>query len=490
MRCVRVVSSVATSLAGALSLAGCHAAPPPAPSVAATPHRSWPALDMRPDPLPRVDYKPPEIVERHMANGIRLLIVQQRELPVVHLRLIIKRGAADARPGVAMFAADSFFRRIQFVPGTTARSWVSYDAISVDAVGLTRWANSSNLPEHSFSALAGMLRMDALPEAIFSAGLSDLLERQVDREHDLDGIARLIEIVSLYPETHPYHFDPGGDRRALQALSRQHVEQFFRDHVQPDQVAMVAAGDVATESFVDSMNFSFGSWSGRAAPRRPLPEPIEVGPSGSSIALVDAPRLSESVISVGARGAGWSSPDFLPLVMLNTLLGATFQSRINLSLRERTGYAYTPFSSFSPWRGSGPFLVQGKVDVQDTPAAVTRIAGELARVRDEALDAEALQQLQQLTIRRLPLLFATLADTVEAVSQLAIHDRATTTYETLAESVQQVTAAELTRVARTYLAENKLRWVVVAPAGAVKEPLEHLAFGAVTLVSPAFLSGE
>ncbi|MFZ5897079.1 MAG: M16 family metallopeptidase [Myxococcota bacterium] len=465
-------------------LASCQHAPA---TQAGAPKRSAPVIsfpdrEQRPPPLSGTAFQLPTIVDRRLSNGIRVLIVQQRDAPIVCLRLLVKRGAADVAPGVAQLAVATFFRRVKSVPGASAQVWAGYDALSIQAAAVTRWSQSSNLPDDTFSALARMLHVVDLPDDAVEAARRELLERTTDLEHDLDATAARLAHSLLYPLQHPYHFDVHGEKPSVASVSRATLEQFFREHVQPDQLTMVAVGDIAIESFISSMKFNFGSWQGNAVPRRALPEPISAPPSGPAISLLNAPSLGEAAITVGARGVAWNSPDFHALVLLNTLLGGSFQSRLNMNLRERMAYAYSPFSTFGIWRGTGPFLVHGKVDADDTADAITRIAGELTRVRNEPLSDTELRELKRAATRRIPLLFATLADTVAAVSQLAVHDQPINTYALLAERIQQVTPEDLQRVARAYLAPEQLRWIVIAPAKRVKESLERLPLGAVTQV--------
>lgn len=463
---------------------GCgHAAPRQAPS-ATTPTPVWPALELRPNPLSQTEFLPPRVLERRLANGIRVLVVQQRELPVVQLCLLVRRGAADTEPGVARLAAATFFSRIKSVPGTRSRAFVGYDAIGIEAVGLTRWGSSSNLPDATFSALVRMLRVSELEQDLFERERRALAERNFDLEHDIDAIIRHAEHGVLYPPEHPYHFDINGDRAALDAATRANVERFFREQVQPDQLVMVAVGDVAVESFVDSMNFNFSSWSGHAVPRRALPEPIAAPPAGPAITLIDAANLSEAAVAVAARGVPWNSSAFTALFMLNTLLGNGLESRLNMSLRESAGLAYSPYSKFEIWRGAGPFLIEGKVDVQDAATAISKIADELARLRDQPIDEHSLSELKQASIRRIPLLFGTLSDTLSAVSQLAIHERPADAYDKMAADIERVTAADISSVAREHLSPSQLRWTVIAPANQVKQPLERLNLGEIAVTPP------
>src|SRR4029077_11741747 len=83
-------------------------------------------------------------------------------------------------------------------------------------------------------------------------------------------------------------------------------------------------------------------------------------------------------------------PDFVPLTVMNTLLGGKFTSRINLNLRERHGFTYGASTRFVGRVGPGPFLVSAAVATESTGAAVREILSELARIRTDLVSPEEL----------------------------------------------------------------------------------------------------
>ena len=450
-----------------------------APSRPAAPPTGADAATSMIEPRP---FAWPTIHERRLNNGVRLLVVERRDLPLLRLSLIVRRGSADAAPGVASYAVSVLPSAIAEIPGLAGNVWANYDAVGIDTVGITRFYRSSNLPSETFGVLCKMLQAPPIT--------TEHLERERRRRlawtdsplPDPNGAVVELERQALYPEGHPYRQPAAGDRQATQAVTFADIVRFYREQVQPDQVAVVAVGDVARESFLDAMNLTFGRWQGRAVERKPLPEPILTPPGGGAITLVDQPGSNQARILVAARGVPWQSGDFYALFMLHTIAGGSYGGRLNLNLREAHVYSYGSYSSFEKWRGSGPFEAFSVVATQNTGAALQQMARELRRLREEPLRDEELALAKRAAIRRLPMMFSTLAATVHAVTELAAYDRPADEYDHLAERIDAVSAEEMMRVARTYLAADKLRWFVVGDANTLRETLSGSELGPVALV--------
>src|SRR5690606_9592448 len=119
----------------------------------------------------------------------------------------------------------------------------------------------------------------------------------------------------------------------------------------------------------------------------PAPEPVVVSAAAASearrVVIVDRPGAVQSELRVGHVGVPRSTPDFFPLLVMNTILGGAFTSRLNLNLREKQGFTYGVSSGFAMRRSAGPFLVSTAVQTEVTAAAVTEILREVEGIRAE-----------------------------------------------------------------------------------------------------------
>ena len=123
--------------------------------------------------------------------------------------------------------------------------------------------------------------------------------------------------------------------------------------------SVAVAGDVRQAELVAQLERAFGGWKGGAPAPSVPPRPAEA--SGAKVVLVDRPGLTQSSVSVAVVGPPRIGPDHDAIVLMNTLLGGYYGSRLNANLRERHAYTYGVRSSFDFRRGPGPWSATGTV---------------------------------------------------------------------------------------------------------------------------------
>jgi zinc protease len=439
--------------------------------------------DHRPSSFSPSPFVPPRIIERRLQNGIRVLVVVERTLPIVHIELVVRRGAADAPPGVASFTSELMIGREVVLLGAAWNSWVGYDAFGVSLRGITpEW--TSNLPQETFSKLASGLRQPELTAARVESErrrrLSGFPRPPFDTEHRLSRAIR----GAFYPPGHPHRTATTGVDARVPEVLVDDIREFLASQVTPEQVALVAVGDVALESFLDSVRTAFGGWTGTARARADLPEIVDRTPGGPPLTLIDSRGLARAHVTLVARGAPSGSDDVPALTVLDSLLGTSFVGRLHLSLRDEHGYTYSASSRLNSVRGGGYVEVQTTIGRSDLVVAITELRGEIARLAATPLDENTLAREKSKLLRQLPFEFASLEATVEALSWLAAYDLPTDEHTRRGERISRVTTEDLLRVAKQYLDPSQLRWFVVTDATAVQKDLARLGLG------PAHVVGE
>ena len=214
---------------------------------------------------------------------------------------------------------------------------------------------------------------------------------------------------------------------------------------------------------------TFGSWP------RGTATPAKLGDSALTqprLVLVDRPGSPQTQLRVATIGAPRSSPDYMPLRVMNTILGGLFSSRINLNLREAKGYTYGAGSQFSFWRGAGPFTVGTGVRTDVTAPAVHEIINEVKRMAATEVTAEELTLAKDAITQSLPGQFETNEFTVGALSAIFVYGLPLDYYATLPSQINAVTAKDIQSVAARYLVPEKMIVVAVGDSAKIRQPLE------------------
>ena len=493
-----------TVASAALAIAACGSPPPPdVPPAPPPPPDGAPAraaadtADFRktaPAPGPEVVFTPPKIQEAKLPNGVRVLLVERRDLPVVAVEITTDRGADQAPPAVGGFVGAMLtqgtktrssldFSDAMGRIGASFGSWVGYDGGGVSGQALAP----------NFDELLTLLG-DAYMRPAFA-------KAEVDRERSRrlttlaqinDNPGSLLNVAvgrALYPEAHPYAAPVIGTEETLQKIKPSDLAAFHAAHFQPDRTTVSISGDVTREQAMREVERVFGGWKGKAKPAK---EPELPGDrAGPRVVVLDRPGLTQSSVAVGLPGVARSSPDYEALLVMNTILGGQFSSRLNLNLREKHAYTYGARSGFDMRHGPGPFTAGGAIVRESTGPAVGEILSEIKRIREEPVGEEELGAAKENLIGQLPARFETVNATASTLAGLAIYGLPLDEYANRAAKIERVSREDVQRVARQYLVPERTRLVLVGDAAVVKGQLEPLGLGPMDVQSaPAAAGGK
>jgi len=186
---------------------------------------------------------------------------------------------------------------------------------------------------------------------------------------------------------------------------------------------------------------------------------------------LDQGGANQSEIRIAALCPSIDSPDRLPFLLLATALGGTFTSRMNLNLRERHAYGYSPHTQIETRRGSGKFSVIASVAGARTGDALKEMLIELERVRSADLSSDELALAKVSFLRTIPDRFSTVPATAQTLARLAAHHRPLDENERFSRELSSIDTSAVRAVAEKYLRRDKLRIVILGDAAAVRPQL-------------------
>ncbi|HEV2880258.1 MAG TPA: pitrilysin family protein [Pyrinomonadaceae bacterium] len=425
-------------------------------------------------------------VERHrLSNGLQVFLVRHSELPVVNMNLIIRSGAAsdpENLPGAASLTADlldegtktrNALEISNALASIGARLGVGagWDSSSADLTTLTRHL------DRALEIYADVLLNPAFPEADLKRLRASRLATLQQQRDNADAIAGLVYSSILYGNKHPYGRPLFGNEASLTAIAEADVRRFYETYYRPNNAALIVAGDVTAATLLPKLERAFAAWKPGQVPSTDvsmMPPPRE----RAGIYLVDKPGAAQSVIQIGQVGVARSTPDYFPLLVLNSMLGGQFVSRINLNLREDKGYTYGARSGFDYRRGAGPFAASGGVFTNVTKESVSEFLKELRGIRGEIPVTEReLEYAKQGILRGFPRGFETPAQIADRLSSVVLHNLPDDYFNNYSARVRAVTLADITRVANRYLDPSRMAILVVGDRKAVEPGLRSLGIG-------------
>jgi len=268
----------------------------------------------------------------------------------------------------------------------------------------------------------------------------------------------------------------------VSAVSRAEVADFFASWYTPDSVTVIVVGDISSEEAMKLVTTTLGEWKGKHASRTTVPSP---GTRGTrAVEIVSKDDAAQAELRLGHIGIPRSHPDYFNVVVMNALLGGLFSSRINLNLRERHGYTYGASSYFDWRREPGPFMIATAVQSEVSAAAISETLKEIDGMRSNEVPEDELSLATDYLDGVFPIRYETTSSIASALATLVIFDLPEDYYDTYRENIRAVRPSDVLRAAQDHVSPDMLQIVVVGDPTVVKEPVEGLALGEVS-VRPA-----
>lgn len=444
--------------------------------------------DGAPPPTEARGFRFPAFLNRRCENGLKIYAARVPRVPLATLELVFPAGGhwdPPGLPGLATLSASlidegtagssslEIARRAEDLGGYLA-SYAEWDYGAVE-VGLL----ASEL-EAAFDLLTEVATAPTLPEREIER-LKKLRTTELERRRFEPGTLADEQLARVLYHGTPYAESPLGTIESIARIGRDEALGFFARHYPLGSATLIAVGDVDPEAFADRIESRLGKAPTPFAP--PAPEIVPADRKGLSIHLIDRPDAAQTELRLGHAAVGRRHADYVPLLLLNTLLGGKFTSRINLNLRERHGFTYGATTRLGGRLGPGPFSVAAAVATESTGAAVREVLFELNRIRTEQVSEEEMEETRRYITGVFPYSSQTLGDVAKRLEVLSIYDLPDDYYDRYLERIASVDRAELLELSGRHIRPDELAIVAVGPAEQLARQLEPL--GPVEVVSPA-----
>jgi len=438
------------------------------------------------------DFRFPDIVRHTLSNGIEVRTIEHRAAPVITFVLQVEGGSgADpaTQEGLAAITADMVDEGTGSlsaidVSDAITRIGADYDVDVASDVTIFSLTTLERFSARGAQLLADLLIRPSLREADFQRVRQLRLDRLRQLKDVAPAVAERAFLKLLYGE-HPYGHLAIGNDTALRALSIAEVSAFHAERFVPPQATLVIAGDMTHDAMRALADASFGGWTNGADPVARL-RASEIEPANDpngQLAIVPREGAAQSELRIGHLSAQRNTPDYSALLVMNSVLGGQFVSRVNLKLREEKGYTYGARTGFDWRRGRAPFSLQTSVHTAATADAVRDAHAEIDGLRGaRPVTANELALAKASLTRGYPRNFETAAQVARAVGQLALYGLPDTYFQEFMPKVNAVTQDDVTRVAAAYLDPARLTTLVVGDHAAIRESMSHL-FGDALVIS-------
>jgi zinc protease len=420
-----------------------------------------------------------------LGNGLTLVIVPHRDVPLIAFQAVIRGGTLGdprGKSGVASLVANllekgagdrnayEFADAVEGAGGSFS-AFAGAEAISLSGQFLAR-----------DQALAVTLLADALLRPhLVGEEFAKLRVRQIElikaaKDSDPSELIGTYGRAVLFGE-HPYSRPVMGSERSLAAIDEADIRAYYRAQFGADRITLVFAGDVDVDALTQAVTVAFG---GAPAAQSELPQIAPAArQSGRRVFLIDSPESEQAHFWIGNVGVSKHYAPRAALELVNTLYGGRFTSILNTELRIRTGLSYGARSGFTRSSTPGEFAIRSFTQAESLGQALNLSIDSLAALKRDGVTAEMLDSARAYVLGQYPLGFETAADWAAAMAELEFYRLDAGYIEQYGVELCAVSPQEA-RVAidEAFPGSDDLAIVLIGPAAHLREPAQR--FGAVT----------
>jgi zinc protease len=433
-------------------------------------------LKQQPPPLPARPIKLPTANETVLPNGLTVIVAEDSRLPLISYRLAFRTGDAhdpadlpglmDMLTGLLTEGTESRTSReiADEVArlGATLQAGANSDYTTVAASSLTIFGDKV------LELLADVALRPVFPTSEVELVKQNTKESLKQQRAQPTFLASEMVARVMFGE-HPYHVT-SPTPESIDATTRERLIEFHRSTFIPNNAVLFVAGDVRQDSILQQVENLFGGWQPGNVTSDQFPAPPQR--TSRTAYIVDRPGSAQANIVISNAGIKRTSPDYFPLLLMHTVLGANASSRLFMNLREDKGYTYGAYSSLDARRTAGTFRATAEVRTPVASDSLKEFFYELGRIRNEPVSEKEMADAKSYLTGVFPLRLETQEGLVDQLLQIKMFGLPHDYLEAYRNQIQAVTIEQVQEVAQKYVRPDEAAVVIVGDGAQLLEQVK------------------
>ncbi|HEY0787753.1 MAG TPA: insulinase family protein, partial [Thermoanaerobaculia bacterium] len=433
----------------------------------------------------------PAIQTATLSNGLKIVLAERHEAPVVNFNLIVDAGYASdqfAAPGTAMLAMNMLDE------GTKTRDAI---AISTELARLGATIGSgSNLDtstvalsalkpnlDPSLDLYADVIRNPAFPKADFERlQKQQLAQIQREKANPIQLALRVFPSL-LYGAEHAYGvpFTGSGTEAAVAKLTREDLAKFHQTWFRPNNATLIVVGDTTLAEVRSKLETKLAGWKSGEVPKKNIGK-VALAPK-QRVFLIDKPGAVQSTILAGTVAPPKANPIEPAIEAMNTVLGGAFISRLNMNLREDKHWSYGSGSFLQDARGQRPFIAYAPVQSDKTKESLQEMRKEFRDItKDKVVTADETAMAKANLTLTLPGSWETTNQVGGALAEMVRFDLPQDYWTQYPGKINALVVNDLNAAATEVVKPENVTWLIVGDLASIEKPVRELGLGEVTIL--------
>lgn len=423
------------------------------------------------------NFKVPTYEKFKLKNGLTVYLMEQHEVPLIYVSAVFDAGSIqdNEQYGLANLTADALLF------GTKKYTKEQIEEMT-DFVGAnlnTGAGKESAEVSMSFAVKDADKMFDILQQAL-AAPVFDAEEFAKHKQRTLLQLTQQKEsprsVIGNYFnrfvfDNHPYATPTNGTTTTVEKISVDDVKKFYNTYYTTDRAAIAIVGDFKTAEMKKRITTLLGDWktaSGRMI-KRAAPD---LSFDKSRVLLVNKGDARETTFFIGGKGIAYNNPDYVPVLVVNTVLGDRFTSWLNDALRVNSGLTYGASSRFNRYKMGGTFYISTFTKNSTTVPAIDMALGVLDSLHHVGLNEEILASAKAYVKGDFPPNYESAGALASLLTDMFVYGFDENFINTFQTKVDGLTVAQANEMIKKYFPKENLQFVLIGKADEIRDQVK------------------
>ncbi|QQR97215.1 MAG: insulinase family protein [Sphingobacteriales bacterium] len=412
--------------------------------------------------IQKIDFKLPEKIT--LKNNIPVFIFLDDKQNILKLDIVFNAGrwvenkqltadavAALCKSSTSNLSAYQLNEKIDFY-GATIKASTGYNTFTVSLACLSQFLipcldlimtclNDIQFPEHELS----LFQKNAKAKLAVNLEKSDFLADTLFKE-------------SVFGKQHPYGYTANNE--SIEAINQSGIIQYYNNFVVPNNCSVFIAGDVQTEA-LQYIEENLGNWVKNSALKITINSHIPIVENPPKNIRINKENSTQASIILGKRMFNKHNEDYGAFMLLNTIFGGYFGSRLMNNIREDKGLTYGIYSALQPLKFDGFWAIYTDTNLEKLDICMQEIKSEINIILENLIDDDEIKLARNYLLGRFLKRTDGAFNLLETYKSYYIEEVGIEHFGTFIETIRQADAKNLQEIAQKYLTLDTMHQIIV-----------------------------
>jgi zinc protease len=421
----------------------------------------------------RNNFKVPNYEKFKLKNGLSIYLMEQHEVPLINVSAVFDAGAMNDgdRYGLSSLTADALVFGTQKYTKPQIEEMTDYVGATLNTfAGKESAGLTSSFAVKDQEKLLDLIQQ-VLMYPVFDATEFDkhkqrtLLELTQQKESPRSVIANYFNAFLF--KDFPYATPVSGTKSTVEKINSTDVKAFYQSNYTTGRGAIAVVGDFKTADMKKKITSLFTNWK-TAESRMVKRTAPNLEFDKSRVLIVNKDDARETTFLIGGKGIDYNSQDYVPVLVMNTILGGRFTSWLNDALRVNSGLTYGAGSRFNRYKYAGTFAISTFTKNSTTIPAIDMALSVLDSLHNTGINEEILASAKAYVKGDFPPDYESSGALARLLTDMFVYNFDEDFINTFQSKVDGLTVAQAKDIIATYFPKDNLQFVLIGKADEIR----------------------